>query len=191
MIFQLLVISCMTPLIFVCLWRASNWDCGRLPKEDIDRELDTASVQTCHKCGALRNDPFVHHCSRCDSCIENMDHHCTFLGQCVGRKNMKYFFQFCCYMFALLFYATCKLLRFFYTDNVTKQLGVQGITWIFPLTPYHLLYVFYYSEAEGGYSALRTIDNLLFIQCVGFCFFCVKIVWSVISNLRTRTSAPD
>ena len=121
LLFQLLVIVFLTPLIFVCLWRASNWDCGRLPREDIDRELDTVNVQTCHKCGALRNDPFVHHCSRCDGCIENMDHHCTFLAQCVGRKNMKYFLQFCIYMFVILFYATCKLLQFFYNDNVRRQ----------------------------------------------------------------------
>jgi multisubunit Na+/H+ antiporter MnhG subunit len=41
LILQLLVIAFMTPLVFICLWRASNLDCGRLPKEDIDRELDT------------------------------------------------------------------------------------------------------------------------------------------------------
>ena len=104
---------------------------------------------------------------------------------------MKFFIQFCFYMFFCLFYATCKLLHFFYTDNVAKKLGVQGITWLFPLTPYHMLYIFYYSEADGGYSTLRTIDNLVFIQCVGFCFFIAKIVWSVLNNLRTRTSAPD
>ena len=44
LIIQLLVITFMTPLLFLCLWRASNWDCGRLPKEDIDRELDTKNT---------------------------------------------------------------------------------------------------------------------------------------------------
>ena len=112
---QVAVILVMTPLIFVCLWRASTYDCGRLPREEIDRESDTADIQTCHKCGALRSDPFVHHCSTCDACIELMDHHCFFLGQCVGKKNMKYFLQFCSYLFLLLAYATYKLLTLFYT----------------------------------------------------------------------------
>ena len=39
---QLLVIATMTPLIFVCLWRASKYDCGRLPREEVDRETDNS-----------------------------------------------------------------------------------------------------------------------------------------------------
>jgi len=38
--FQLFVIFTMTPLIFTSLWRASKYDCGRLPKEELDREND-------------------------------------------------------------------------------------------------------------------------------------------------------
>ena len=31
------------------------------------------------------------------SCIYILDHHCFFLGQCVGRKNLKFFLLFCFY----------------------------------------------------------------------------------------------
>jgi len=36
----------------------------------------------------------AHHCSICNICVLNMDHHCIWLGQCVGAKNHRYFFQF-------------------------------------------------------------------------------------------------
>jgi hypothetical protein len=32
----------------------------------------------------------------CDNCIEHFDHHCSFLGTCIGRFNYKYFIGFLC-----------------------------------------------------------------------------------------------
>jgi hypothetical protein len=31
----------------------------------------------------------VQHCDDCGYCIEKLDHHCPWMGQCVGRYNMK------------------------------------------------------------------------------------------------------
>ena len=32
------------------------------------------------------------HCSYCDVCIENMDHHCIWVGKCIGKRTKKYFY---------------------------------------------------------------------------------------------------
>lgn len=59
--------------------------------EDPNRQDEQSVV--CKKCGALKSQG-VHHCSVCNRCVEDMDHHCPWVGNCIGAKNMRYFFLF-------------------------------------------------------------------------------------------------
>lgn len=34
------------------------------------------------------------HCMDCNCCIDEMDHHCPWMGKCIGKKNMKWFILF-------------------------------------------------------------------------------------------------
>jgi hypothetical protein len=38
------------------------------------------------------------HCQICDRCCMLMDHHCFWIGNCVGLKNQKFFFQYGMYI---------------------------------------------------------------------------------------------
>jgi len=47
----------------------------------------------CGRCNAAKP-PTAHHCSKCAKCIEGLDHHCVFIGSCVGAGNRRAFVVF-------------------------------------------------------------------------------------------------
>jgi palmitoyltransferase ZDHHC9/14/18 len=58
----------------------------------------------CYTCNILRP-PRTSHCAECDNCIERFDHHCIWIGNCVGKRNYKYFFLFLMHLNLLGVYA--------------------------------------------------------------------------------------
>jgi hypothetical protein len=85
-----------------------------------------------------------HHCSACNRCVLNMDHHCPWINNCVGFWNRKYFILLLIYVLIMTYFV---LLTMTYDMYLTIKWEIDAFYW------------------EVNDASRETLINYSIIQC--------------------------
>jgi hypothetical protein len=105
----------------------------------------------CEAC-QIQRPPRCHHCSVCNRCILQFDHHCVWLNNCIGYANVRSFLLLLWFLCVGCWYGVAIMFWPFY-EPLREQVHQHGLQWL-------------YSNNGTGFLDLPTVGDL------------IKMMWS-------------
>jgi hypothetical protein len=121
------------------------------------------SLRFCDTCNVYRP-PRCSHCSICDNCVANFDHHCPWLGTCVGRRNYRYFYLFLVFVSSDSAFVFCSCIAHLVQRAALYGGGTSGLNVQLASNPISLLLVIYSFAALVFTGILFTFHTFLILR---------------------------
>uniref|UniRef100_A0A3Q4I1D7 Palmitoyltransferase n=1 Tax=Neolamprologus brichardi TaxID=32507 RepID=A0A3Q4I1D7_NEOBR len=166
--------------VLITLLQTSFTDPGILPRAtpdeaaDIEKQIDNTGntsyrppprtkevlinqqvvkLKYCFTCKMFRP-PRTSHCSLCDNCVERFDHHCPWVGNCVGKRNYRFFYTF----IVSLSFLTAFIFGCVTTHLALRAQGGKGLVFALQESPgrYPLVICFFSVWSILGLSGFHT-----------------------------------
>jgi hypothetical protein len=141
----------------------------------------------CKKC----NLPKIYrskHCRVCNKCIEKFDHHCIWINNCVGAKNIRYFFYFIFIHWILVTYAAIIALAMFYYEIKDKNLMQQVFYDVQTGQPFKATYITVFRYLLWKDYLLFATTMMLLATSIFLLYFMYYQFKLVVKNLTSSES---
>ena len=131
----------------------------------------------CSSCHIFRPTNNTSHCRECNKCVYQFDHHCGFLGKCIGARNRS---NFCALLFSITFFclasiAICLVNCYYFIASNPRNI-LSLIEWIF----ISLFFGFVFFEIFFAPWLFNFVTTIRIVALVGVLGLVTTIV--VVSN---------